>query len=411
MVWLNWPNTMFDGLDGFISAVRGLALVNRVRAMSKVVVRRVESKKDLKKFVKVPFHVHRDHPEWVPPLIMERMDFLNRKKNPYFDHAEVELLIAERDGVPVGRISAQIDSRWDEYRGGNDGQFGFFETIDDAEVADALLDAGCEWLAGKGREKVYGPMDFTTNDEIGIQIEGFDIRPVILENCHQPYVRDLVEGNGFTKAMDLLMWHLEMGKLAKGLEFHPAIMEAAQKSLDEHGITIRNMRKSDMHAEVMRFHSVYNEAWGDNWGFVPITEDEAGYHAKLLKQIIDEDWAMIAETEDGTVVGAALTLPDINQVLAKLDGRLLPTGWLKFLRGKSKVDVVRILALGVTKAYQHTGVAAALYVRHIQTCRPDGVMTGEAGWILETNEPMNRALEGMGGVVNKKFRVYEKNLR
>ena len=411
MVWLNWPNTMFDGLDGFISAVRGLASVNRVRAMSKVVVRRVESKKDLKKFVKVPFHVHRDHPEWVPPLIMERMDFLNRKKNPYFDHAEVELLIAERDGVPVGRISAQIDSRWDEYRGGNDGQFGFFETIDDAEVADALLDAGCEWLAGKGREKVYGPMDFTTNDEIGIQIEGFDIRPVILENCHQPYVRDLVEGNGFTKAMDLLMWHLEMGNLAKGLEFHPAIMEAAQKSLDEHGITIRNMRKSDMQAEVMRFHSVYNEAWGDNWGFVPITEDEAGYHAKLLKQIIDEDWAMIAETEDGTVVGAALTLPDINQVLAKLDGRLLPTGWLKFLRGKSKVDVVRILALGVTKAYQHTGVAAALYVRHIQTCRPDGVMTGEAGWILETNEPMNRALEGMGGVVNKKFRVYEKNLR
>lgn len=379
--------------------------------MSNVVVRRVESKKDLKKFVKVPFHVHRDHPEWVPPLIMERMDFLNRKKNPYFDHADVELLIAERDGVPVGRISAQIDERWDEYRGGNDGQFGFFETIDDAEVANALLDAGCEWLAGKGREKVYGPMDFTTNDEIGIQIEGFDIRPVILENCHQPYVKDLVEANGFTKAMDLLMWHLEMGKLAKGLEFHPAIMEAAQKSLDEHGITIRNMRKSDMQAEVMRFHSVYNEAWGDNWGFVPITEDEAGYHAKLLKQIIDEDWAMIAETEDGTVVGAALTLPDINQVLAKMDGRLFPTGWLKFLRGKSKVDVVRILALGVTKAYQHTGVAAALYVRHIQTCRPDGVMTGEAGWILETNEPMNRALEGMGGVVNKKFRVYEKNLR
>ena len=378
--------------------------------MSNLVVRSVESKKDLKKFVKVPFHVHKDHPQWVPPLIMERMDFLNRKKNPYFDHAEVKLLIAERDGVPVGRISAQIDERWDEYRGGNDGQFGFFETINDAEVANALLDAGCEWLAGKGREKVYGPMDFTTNDEIGIQIEGFDAKPVILENSHQSYVKDLVEANGFTKAMDLLMWHLEMGKLAKGLEFHPAIMEAAQKSLDEHGITIRSMRKSDMQAEVMRFHSVYNEAWGDNWGFVPITEDEAGYHAKLLKQIIDEDWAMIAETENGTVVGAALTLPDMNQVLAKMDGRLFPTGWLKFLRGKSKVDVVRILALGVTKAYQHTGVAAALYVRHIQTCRPDGVMTGAAGWILETNEPMNRALEGMGGVVNKKFRVYEKTL-
>ncbi len=373
-------------------------------------IRRVENKRDLKKFVKVPFAVHRDHPQWVPPLIIDRMEFLNRSKNPYFDHAEVELWIAERDGVPVGRISAQIDARWDEYRGGNDGQFGFFETIDDAEVANALLDTGSEWLAGKGRERVVGPMDFTTNDELGIQIEGFDIKPVILENCHQPYFQKLVEGNGFTKAMDLLMWHLEMGKLADGLKFHPAIHEAAQKSLDEHGITIRPMRRSDMAAEMARFHEVYNEAWGDNWGFVPITEEEVEFHAKALKMVLDEDWAMIAEKADGEVVGAALTLPDINQVLAKMKGRVLPLGWLHFLRGRRKIDVVRILALGVKKAYQHTGVAAALYVKHMQNTDPDGVMSGEAGWILETNEAMNRALEGMGGKVNKKFRIYEKQL-
>ncbi len=378
--------------------------------MARVTVREVENKRDLKKFVKVPFRVHRDHAEWVPPLILDRMQFLNRKKNPYFDHAEVGLWIAEVDGEPVGRISAQIDQRWDEYRGGNDGQFGFFETIDDPEVAGALLDTGSEWLAGKGRERVYGPMDFTTNDELGIQIEGFGIPPVILENCHQPYFQKLIEGHGFTKAMDLLMWHLEMGNLAKGLEFHPKIMDAAQKSLDDEGIRIRSMKKSDMKAEVMRFHEVYNEAWGDNWGFVPITEDEAGYHAKMLKQVVDEDWAMIAEKENGEVVGAALTLPDINQVLAKMNGRILPAGWFHFLTGKKKIDNVRILALGVKKAYQHTGVAAALYVRHIQTTRPDGVMSGEAGWILETNEPMNRALEGMGGVVNKKYRIYEKTL-
>jgi GNAT superfamily N-acetyltransferase len=378
--------------------------------MSNLTVRPVTSRRDLKRFVKVPFRVHRDHPQWVPPLIVDRMQFLNRSKNPYFDHAEVELLIAERDGEPVGRISAQIDQRWDEYRGGNDGQFGFFETVNDSEVARALLDAGCEWLAGRGRERVLGPMDFTTNDEVGIQIDGFDLKPVILENCHQPYVRTLVEENGFTKAMDLQMWHLEMGKLMEGLKFHPAIHEAAQKSLDEHGIKLRKMRKSDMAAEIARFHEVYNEAWGENWGFVPITADEVDFHAKMLKLVIDEDWAMIAEKEDGEVVGAAMTLPDINQVLAKMGGRLLPLGWLRFLRGRRRVDVVRILALGVKKDYQHTGVAAALYVRHVQTTDPDGVMTGEAGWILETNEPMNRALEGMGGVVNKKFRVYEKSL-
>lgn len=378
--------------------------------MSKLEIRRVQSKKDLKKFVKVPFLVHRDHPEWVPPLIMDRMDFLNRDKNPYFDHAEVELWIAERDGEPVGRVSAQIDRNWDEYQGGNVGQFGFFETIDDQEVASALLDAGCEWLAGQGREKVYGPMDFTTNDEIGIQISGFDIRPSLLENCHQPYFQERVEGAGFSKAMDLLMWHLEMGKLAKGLEFHPAIMESAQQSLDEHGITIRNMRKSDLANEMGRFHEVYNEAWGDNWGFVPITREEVEFHAKTLKMVIDEDWAMIAETADGETVGAALTLPDFNQVLAKMNGRIFPFGWYHFLTGRRKIDSVRILALGVKKAYQHTGVAAALYVKHIQTTDPNGVMKGEAGWILETNEPMNRALEGMGGEVTKKFRIYEKTL-
>jgi GNAT superfamily N-acetyltransferase len=378
--------------------------------MSDLKIRRVENKRDLKKFVMVPFRVHRDHPEWVPPLIMDRMEFLNRNKNPYFDHAEVQLWIAERDGEPVGRVSAQIDQNWDEYRGGNDGQFGFFETIDDQEVASGLLDAGCEWLAGKGREKVYGPMDFTTNDEIGIQISGFDIRPSILENCHQPYFQERVEAAGFIKAMDLLMWHLEMGKLAAGLEFHPAIMESAQASLDEHGITIRNMRRSDLPNEMARFHEVYNEAWGDNWGFVPITKEEVEFHAKTLKWVLDEDWAMIAETSDGKTVGAALTLPDINQVLAKMKGRVFPTGWIHYLRGRKKIDSVRILALGVKKAYQHTGVAAALYVKHLQATHPDRVMKGDAGWILETNEPMNRALEGMGGEVTKKFRVYEKSL-
>jgi hypothetical protein len=364
----------------------------------------------LRRFVKTPIHVHRDHPQWVPPLILERMQFLNRKKNPYFDHAEVELFLAERDGEPVGRISAQIDARWDEYRGGNDGQFGFFETVDDPEVAAALLDAGCEWLSGHGRERVYGPMDFTTNDELGIQIEGFELRPVILEPWHPPYYQRHVEAAGFGKAMDLLMWHLEMGKLMEGLKFHPAIHEAAQKSLDEHDITIRKMRRNDLPSEMSKFHEVYNEAWGDNWGFVPITRDEVEFHAASLKLVLDEDWGMIAETSDGEVVGAALTLPDINQVLARMNGRVLPLGWLKYLRGKPKIDVVRIFALGVKKKWQHTGVAAALYVRHIETTSPDGVMTGEAGWILETNEAMNRALEGMGGTVTKKFRIYEKSL-
>jgi GNAT superfamily N-acetyltransferase len=372
-------------------------------------VKPVQGKRELKRFVKVPFALHRDQPQWVPPLIFERMQFLDRSRNPYFEHAEAEYFIAERDGEPVGRITAQVDSRWDEYQGGSDGMFGFFESADDPEVAAALLDSATEWVAERGRERILGPMDFTTNDEIGILVEGYELRPMILQPWHPPYYRQLLEGQGFAKTMDLWMWWLALGELKQGSEFHPMIHAAAEKVESEHGITIRNMKKRDLPNEVRRFMDVYNEAWGDNWGFVPVTEAEADFQAKNLKQVLDERWTFIAE-RDGEVLGAALSLPDINQALAKLDGRLLPFGWLRFLLAKRKIDNIRVFALGVKHAYQHTGIAAAFYIRHLEQADPDRVYGGETGWILETNEPMNRAMEGMGGKVIKKYRIYEKGL-
>jgi GNAT superfamily N-acetyltransferase len=377
--------------------------------MAALEIRPVRTKRDLKRFVKVPFHLHRDQPQWVPPLIFERMEFLDRSKNPYFEHAEAEYFIAERDGEPVGRITAQVDRRWDEYQGGSDGMFGFFEAAEDAEVAAALLDAASEWVRGHGRARILGPMDFTTNDELGILIEGFELRPMILQPWHPPYYRELIEAQGFSKTIDLLMWHLGLGELKQGNEFHPMIHAAAEKARIEHGIAIRNMRKREMEAEVKRFMEVYNEAWGDNWGFVPITDAEVRFQAKNLKQVLDEDWAFMAE-KDGEVVGAALSLPDVNQVLATMNGRLLPFGWLRFLLGRRKIDRIRVLALGVKHAYQHTGVAAGLYLKHLDAASPDGVPAGEMGWILETNEPMNRAMEGMGGKVVKRYRIYERSI-
>ena len=377
--------------------------------MAGLQIRPVRTRRELKRFVKVPFRLHRDHPQWVPPLIFERMQFLSRSKNPYFEHAEAEYFIAERDGEPVGRITAQVDRRWDSFQGGGDGIFGFFETVDDPEVAGGLLDTAAEWLAARGRKRILGPMDFSTNDELGILIEGHELRPMILQPWHPPYYQALIEGHGYTKAMDLLMWWLAMGELKEGTEFHPMIMAAAEKSRTEHGVTVRQMRKRDMEDEIRRFMDVYNQAWGDNWGFVPITDEEVRFQATNLKQVLDEKWAMIAE-KDGEVVGAALTLPDINQVMPKLKGRLLPFGWLRFLLGKRKIDLVRVFALGVKPEHQHTGAAAAMYVRHIENTSPDGVMGGETGWILEVNEPMNRAMEGMGGKVIKRYRIYEKAL-
>jgi len=374
-----------------------------------VSIRPVRTRRELKRFVDVPFRLHRDHPQWVPPLISERMRFLNRGKNPYFEHAEAEYFIAEREGEPVGRITAQADERWDEFQGGGDAMFGFFESVEDPAVAGALLEAAEDWGRERGRRRLLGPMDFTTNDETGILIEGYELRPMILQNWHPPFYRELLEGAGYGKAMDLLMWYLELGELKEGDQFAPEIHAAAEKGLRDEGVTIRNFSKRNLDEEMRRFREVYNEAWADNWGFVPPTDAEVEFHAKLLKQVMDEDWGFIAEKE-GETVGVAFTLPDINQALAKMGGRLLPFGWLKFLQARRRIDRVRVFALGVKNEYRHSGVAAGLYLKHLEAASPDGVPAGETGWILETNKPMNGAMEGMGGTIVKKYRVFEKAL-
>jgi len=376
--------------------------------MTTVNVRPVRGRRDLDAFIRVPFRLHRGTP-WVPPLIMERREFLNREKNPFFAHGEAEYFLAERDGEVVGRITAHVDERWTQHNGGNDGMFGFFECERSPETAKALMDAATGWLRERGRERMLGPMDFTTNDECGVLVEGFDLDPFVLEPWHPPYYQELVEGLGLAKAMDLLMWRLELGQLQQGDRFHDLIHQAAETSAKEHGVVIRHMRKRDLEAEVMRFMEVYNEAWDRNWGFVPVSEEEVRFQAKNLKPILDENWAMIAE-RDGEVVGAALTLPDVNQVLKGMNGRLLPFGWLRFLTGRRKVDRVRVFALGVKPQYQHFGVAAALYVEHVQVAARVRQKWGEMGWILEVNEPMNRAMEGMGGEVVKRYRLYERPL-
>jgi GNAT superfamily N-acetyltransferase len=367
-------------------------------------IRPVAGRRDRSRFIELPYRLRRGDPQWVPPLRFERRQFLDPAKNPWFEHAEAQLFTCERDGEVVGRISAHIDHRWDEYQGGRDGMFGFFDAEDDAGVAEALVGAAAGWLRERGRERMLGPMDFTTNDECGVLIEGFDEPSMILEPWHPPYYRRLLEGLGLAKEMDLLMWELWFGKLKAGTELHPLIHAAAAKSREE-GVVLRNMRRDDLEAEVTRFMEVYNDAWGDNWGFVPITEAEVRFQAKNLKPVLDENWAMMAE-KDGEVVGAALTLPDVEQALAKMNGRILPFGWWHFLRRRTYIDRLRVFALGVKHDYQHLGVAAALYERHVQVAAEIGPKGGHMGWILETNEPMNRAMEGMGGAVAQRYRIY-----
>jgi len=372
-----------------------------------VEVRPVSSKRERDAFIKLPWRLYAAESNWVAPLLFERREFLNPRKNPFFQHAQVQLFLAFRDGRAVGRISAHIDANLDAFQGTKWGLFGFFECEDDPEVARALIGAAETWLRARGRTKMVGPMDFTTNDECGLLIEGHERRAIILSGWHHPYYQRLLEESaGLEKAMDLLMWELHIEHRDR---VHEAIWQVAADVEAKHGIVCRNFVKKDLEAEVSRFLEVYNAAWERNWGFVPLSEEELRHYAKNLKPILDENWAMVAEKRDtGEVVGAALTLPDYNQVLAQLDGRLLPFGWVKALRERRKIDRVRVFALGVKPEFQHTGVAARFYQMHFDAAERTPQKRGEMGWILETNEPMNRAMEGMGGEVVRRFRVYER---
>jgi GNAT superfamily N-acetyltransferase len=376
-----------------------------------VEVRPVESRRDLGRFIKLPWRLYRNEPRWVPPLISERRRFLDPAKNPFFEHAEAQYFLAWRDGRPVGRISAHVDENFNDFQRNDWGLFGFFESEDDPDVAGALLGAAEEWLRDRGRDLMVGPMDFTTNDECGLLVEGHERSPMILEGWHHPYYQQLIERAGLTKAMDLYMWELKLSEVEDKGGFHPMIHAAAEKVSSEHGVTIRSMRKRDFEAELARFLEVYNAAWERNWGFVPLSAKEVRYRARDLKPILSENWAWIAE-KDGEVVGAALSLPDINLCLAHMNGRLLPIGWAKFLYHRRKVDRLRVFALGVKPEYQHTGIAAAFYLAHVESARNDRdlITWGEMGWILETNEPMNRGMEGMGGKIVRRYRIYERPL-
>jgi GNAT superfamily N-acetyltransferase len=342
----------------------------------------------------------------VPPLLFERKRFFDRQRNPFFKHAEAEFYLAWRDGRPVGRITAHFDQHFNEFQDNEWGMFGFFECEEDPEAAAALLDAAEQWLRSRGRDRMVGPMDFTTNDECGVLVDGYDKLPTILTNWHHPYYPALIEGAGLSKAMDLYMWNLQVTDRSS---VHPAIWRVADEVESKHGIVVRNMRKKDIQAEIGRFLEVYNAAWERNWGFVPLTEDEVRQYAKDLKPILDENWVWVAE-KDGEPVGAALTLPDYNQVLRHLNGRLLPFGWAKALWFRRKIDRVRVFALGVKREYQHTGIAAKLYELHFDAAASTPQRGGEMGWILESNKSMNRSMEGMGGRIIRTYRVYEKLL-
>jgi GNAT superfamily N-acetyltransferase len=368
-----------------------------------VEIRRARGFRDLREFIELPFRLHAGSP-WVPPLKLERYQFMSRKLNAYFKHAEAEYFLARRDGRVVGRITAQVDRAFNEYHKARWGTFGFLEFEDDQEVLDPMLATAAEWLRGRGCERMVGPMDFAMNDESGILIEGFDLEPLLRQPWHPGYYQPRCEAAGLTKAMDLFSWELHITNRER---LHPVLPKAAERARTKYGITIRKMSRRHLRRELDEFAKVYNAAWSHNWGFVPYSKEDLDAYALDLQLVYDRDWFMIAE-QNGQTVAMAITLPDMNQVLRKMQGRLLPLGWWYFLNRRRIITRVRVGFLGVLPEYQHTGVAAALYLEHFNVAERSPYKEGEASWILESNHAMNRGLEAMGGRIVKRWRVYER---
>jgi hypothetical protein len=371
-----------------------------------VEIRTVRGARPLKRFVDLPYRLHAGTP-WVPPLKLERHAFLSRALNPYFKHGEAEYFLAWRDGHVVGRVSAQIDHAFNEYHESRWGMFGFLEMEDDPEVTAALLDAAAAWLRARGCDRMVGPMDFSMNEESGILIEGHEREPLIRQPWQPPYYQRLCEGAGLEKAMDLYSWFLDISDREEML---PILFELDERAREEHGVEIRRMSRRRLREEMDRFAEIYNAAWAENWGFVPYSKADLDAYTFDMQLAFSRDWFMVAE-KDGETIAVAITLPDLNQVLKRMKGRLLPFGWWHFLNRNRICDQVRVGFLGVKPEHQHTGVAASLYVEHFDTAARSRQKHGEAGWILETNEAMNRGLEAMSAEIVKKYRLYERSLQ
>lgn len=384
-------------------------------AQSQLSITPVMTKTDRKAFVDLPYRLHAGNPCWVPPLRMEALELVTPGKNPFFDHARVEHLLARRGGAVVGRISAHIDElalAMDPAQGmgPGTGNWGMLEA-EDQGVAEALIAAAETWLKAQGMHRVLAPISMSIWEEPGQLTMGFDQPPTVMMG-HQPKrYQDYIEAAGYVPAKALRTFELDIVK-----DFPPLIQRIVQSGERNEKIRIRGVDKAKFDAEAALILHILNDAWSDNWGFVPFTQREIGYAGKKFKPIVREDLIMIAEYE-GEPVAFMMTLPDLNEVLKPMGGKLLPLGWFKLLRWlrKPKVRTMRVPLMGVLKKYQSSRLASQLafmMIEHIRQAaiREYGATRGEIGWILDDNQGMNAIAEAIGSHVNKEYVIYQKAL-
>jgi GNAT superfamily N-acetyltransferase len=375
--------------------------------VAEIEVARIQSRANRDAFMKFPWRIYANDPAWVPPLLVERREFLDRAKHPFYEHGDAALFLARRNGEIVGRIMASDDPKYNALHQTNVGCFGMFESIEDEAVASALFGAATKWLREKGRDEIMGPIDYSTNYLCSLLIDGFQFPPTVLTPHNPPYYRALIEGSGFQKAIDLFAWRLanpadaliRLRRLAGGLK--------------NRNVTLRPGNLGDIAGEGRRLRQIYNEAWRNNWGFVPFSEKEFQFMTRELKPILLPEYVWLAEVENEPVA-FSLCVPDINVALKKINGRLttfgLPIGLAKLLYHKQRLKSVRLVALGVVPKYRRHGIAEMLVLRSIEEAMVKRGCSGEASLILESNLMMNRFLEAIGLEKYKTYRIYRKAL-
>jgi GNAT superfamily N-acetyltransferase len=373
--------------------------------MSGIQIETVKNKKDLMRFIKFPWEIYKNDPYWVPPLLIDRLKILDTKKNPFYQHAEIELFIAKKDGKIVGRIAAIKNDLHNKFHNDNVGFFGFFECINDQQIANALFDHAKDWLQKKGFDTMRGPANPSSNDEYGMLIDGFEDSPRILMTYNPKYYLSLCENYGFTKAKDLYAYKLENKKVTSSDKLR-RVAEIAQK---RSGIKISQLDKKHFDRDLEKVKYVYNKAWAPNWGFVPMTDAELDAMAKDLKPLVEPSLVLFGEIEN-KLVGFALVMLDYNEIFKDLDGKLFPFGFIKLLTQKKKIKWSRIITLGVIPEYQKKGLDAVFYWEIVNRAHNIGIDLGEASWILEDNEMMNRGAKVMNGEVYKTYRIYDKKI-
>jgi len=365
------------------------------------------SKKELHRFFDVADRIYAGDPNWVAPL-REDVSLVFSEKNPFYEHAEIELFIARKERRDVGRIAAVLDQAHNAFHGEKTSFFGFFESENDPSTSSALLDAAAAWGQARGMTNLRGPANPSLNDEAGLLVDGFDSPPVLMMTYNPRYYVELFEKAGFQKAKDLLAYWFELGE--KPLARLSRVAERFRKR--ESDILVRNLSKGDLAKELPKIREVYNEAWEKNWGFVPMTSAEMDFMAKRLKPLVVEEllWLAEVQTPDGTTepIAFMLMLPDYNVAIARTGGSLVPFGWLKFLLALKKIKTVRVVTLGIKQAYRLRGIQSIMMADSLQYLLKKGYTGSEVSWLLEDNELVIGAVRLWGGRLYKTYRMYDR---